>query len=344
MLLAGIIIGGASWAITGVLRYYACALGVLDFPNDRSSHSAPTPRGGGLAIVLVFLSSMIWLATKGLVDRSLMLVLCGGGVLIAAVGFVDDHRHIPAAYRLIVHFAVMIFVVCYLGRLPPINFGFIVIDFGIISMVVTTICLVWFLNLYNFMDGIDGIASIEAICIAGTAALLTLLNGGSGKYIAPYLLLIAAVVGFLIWNWPTARIFMGDTGSGFLGFVLGIFALHSVSLGALPIWSWLILSSYFLVDATVTLFRRWLRGDRLYRPHRNHAYQRLSRFWSSQLLVSLLLLAINVFWLLPLAAASVMFPKAGILLTLIAWIPLVWGVWQIGAGLPWDNMSQPSEL
>ena len=181
--------------------------------------------------------------------------------------------------------------------------------------------LVWLLNLYNFMDGIDGIASIEAITVCLGGALIYWLSGHESQVLV-LLVLAAAVGGFLYWNFPPARIFMGDAGSGFLGLMLGVLAVSAAMVEPQLLWSWLILLGVFVLDATWTLFRRLARGDKVYEAHRSHAYQYASREHGSHLPVTLAVLAINVFWLLPLACVVALGHVAGLWGLLIAYLPL----------------------
>jgi Fuc2NAc and GlcNAc transferase len=322
-----------------LMRKLAVSRGVLDVPNERSSHNAPTPRGGGVAIVLTTLAAVAVMTALGPMPSNLAMTLLVGGAAVAIVGFVDDHRHVAASVRLTVHFVVVTLCAWTLGRLPQINFGIAIVDLGIAGTVCAVVFVVWFLNLFNFMDGIDGIASVEAISVAGIAVALLAWRGGDPSTIWFLVVLAAAVCGFLIWNWPPARIFMGDAGSGFLGFALGAIAWATVASGQLTVWVWLILIGAFFCDATVTLARRWRRGERIYAAHRSHAYQRLSRRFGSHRKVTLGFLFVNLLWLAPLAWAAVTWPSLGAAFTLLAWTPLVILAWRLGAGLP-GELSQ----
>jgi len=184
--------------------------------------------------------------------------------------------------------------------------------------------LVWLLNLYNFMDGIDGLASIEAICVSLGGGLLYVLSGEarSAEVFLP-LVLAAAVLGFLVWNFPPARIFMGDAGSGFLGITLGILSIQAAWVSSQLLWAWLILLGVFVVDATFTLFRRLLRGDKVYEAHRSHAYQYASRQYAGHLPVTMTVLLINLFWLLPMALWVGLEGIDGALGLVIAYTPLI---------------------
>ncbi|ALI05857.1 MULTISPECIES: glycosyltransferase family 4 protein [Pseudomonas] len=311
-----------SLVLTGGLRRYALARSLMDVPNARSSHSVPTPRGGGVAIVLGFLSVLPILAFLGGLSWTFTWALLGAGSGIALLGFLDDHGHIAARWRLLGHFLGAIWALFWLGGLPALElFGF-VLDLGWLGHVLAAIYLVWMLNLYNFMDGIDGIASVEAICACLGACLLYWLGGFENLILAP-LVLAMAVAGFLYWNFPPARIFMGDAGSGFLGIILGVLSLQAAWSSPKLLWVWLILLGVFIVDATLTLLRRLLRGDKVYEAHRSHAYQFASRHYGRHLPVTLVVTAINLFWLLPLAACVVLWNMDGALALILAYVPLL---------------------
>ncbi|KAB0480401.1 Fuc2NAc and GlcNAc transferase [Pseudomonas reinekei] len=307
--------------LTGALRQYALVRSLIDVPNARSSHAVPTPRGGGVSIVVSFLAALMFAASMGAVAWPITWALLGAGIGIAVLGFMDDHGHIVARWRLLGHFIAASWALYYVGGLPPLAiFGF-VFDLGWFGHVLAAFYLVWLLNLYNFMDGIDGIASVEAICTCLSAALLYWLTGNGALALLP-LLLGFAVSGFLYWNFPAARIFMGDAGSGFLGITLGVLSLQAACAAPQLLWSWLILLGVFIVDATWTLFRRLLRGDKVYEAHRSHAYQFASRQYKKHLPVTLTVGAINLAWLLPIAILVTSGYLDGLLGVLIAYTPL----------------------
>ncbi|EJN18786.1 UDP-N-acetylmuramyl pentapeptide phosphotransferase/UDP-N-acetylglucosamine-1-phosphate transferase [Pseudomonas sp. GM78] len=316
------VIVAASFSLTWALRRYALSRSLMDIPNARSSHSVPTPRGGGVAIVLAFTLALLMLWLARLMPSQAFLGIAGAGTLIAVIGFMDDHGHIAARWRLLGHFAASIWLLFWLGGLPVIEFFGYPFDLGWFGHVLATFYLVWLLNLYNFMDGIDGIASVEAICVCLGACLLYWVSNAADLIWAPLLLAIA-VAGFLFWNFPPAKIFMGDAGSGFLGIVLGGLSLQAAWVSADLLWGWLILLGVFIVDATFTLFRRLLRGDKVYEAHRSHAYQFASRRFGSHLTVTAVVGAINLLWLLPIAVGITRFglnAGAGLIL---AYAPLI---------------------
>lgn len=293
-----------SFVLTGGLRRYALARSIIDIPNARSSHRVPTPRGGGVAIVLSFLLALPLLAVIGLASWSLVWALLGAGAGIALLGFLDDHGHVAARWRLMGHFTSAAWVLFWLGGLPPLTLFGHSLNLGWPGHVLAAVYLVWMLNLYNFMDGIDGIASVEAICVCLGGGLLFLLlvpGGGDSPDVWVLLLLACAVAGFLFWNFPPARIFMGDAGSGFLGVTLGSLSLHAAWLAPQLLWCWVILLGVFIVDATFTLLHRLLRGDKIYEAHCSHAYQHAAQQLGRHSSVTLAVCVINVCWLLPIA-------------------------------------------
>jgi Fuc2NAc and GlcNAc transferase len=275
-----------SAGLAGLVRRYALAHALLDIPNERSSHSVPTPRGGGLAIVAVVLAGLLILAWAGEVAPRLAIALGGGGVLVAVVGWLDDRRGVRPSARVLVHAAAAGWTVAWLGGMPDLTLNAGPAHLGFGGTLLALLGIVWLTNLYNFMDGIDGIAAAEALTVAVAGALLLVSRWPSLALIA--MLVAAAAGGFLVWNWPPARLFMGDVGSGFLGYMFGGLALASENARALPALLWLILLGPFFVDATVTLLRRMARGERWYVAHRAHAYQRaVQAGWSHRQVTAL---------------------------------------------------------
>ncbi|WP_434571585.1 glycosyltransferase family 4 protein [Pseudomonas sp. Z3-6] len=308
--------------LTWILRRYALSRSLIDVPNARSSHSVPTPRGGGVAIVLSFLMTVPLFWGAGELSLDFMFAVLGAGGGVAILGFLDDHGHVAARWRLLGHFCAATWALFWLGGLPSIDVAGIVVNLGWVGHIFAAFYLVWMLNLYNFMDGIDGIASVEAICACLGACLLYWFSGFDSLVVAP-MALAAAVIGFLYWNFPPARIFMGDAGSGFLGIALGLISLQAAWFSPKLFWVWLILLGIFIVDATCTLIRRLLRGDRVYEAHRSHAYQFASRRYGRHLPVTLAVVAINLLWLLPVAACVALLDLDGALALVVAYVPLV---------------------
>lgn len=326
---------GLSWLLTGALRRYALRGSLVDVPNARSSHSVPTPRGGGLAIVVASVASLPFLWAAELASGTLILALSGAGLAVAVLGFVDDHGHIAARWRLLGHFLAAGWALFWLGGLPALTLFGTTFELGWAGHVLGLLFVVWLLNLYNFMDGIDGIASMEALCVCLGALLCYLVampSAATGGLGYPELSLASAVAGFACWNFPRARIFMGDAGSGFLGMVVAILALNAAWAAPQLWWSWLILLGVFIVDATLTLLRRLLRGEAVYQAHRSHAYQIAARRIGRHEPVTLAVGLINLLWLLPLALWVASGGPDGAWTILLAYLPLLGlGGW-LGAG------------
>jgi len=328
-----IIIIISSALLTGLFKYYSLKNKLIDVPNERSSHTTPTPRGGGISVVIIFFLILIylWSTLNTLNDNLIASILIGGGV-IAIIGFVDDHKDISAKWRFSIHLIATFLSLSLLTKLPSIYIFTSNINYFFLLYFIYSIALVWLLNLYNFMDGIDGIASIEAITVLIGAALIFILQGDS-KTPQLLLMLSSCVFGFLLWNWPPAKIFMGDACSGFLGFTIGLIAISTSNNDEINLWSWLILLAVFVVDATYTLIRRFMRGDKWYAAHRSHAYQILSRKYKSHKKVTLSVLAINIIWLFPLAFLAALYEYWAPVFTLIAITPLIFIDYKVGAGI-----------
>jgi Fuc2NAc and GlcNAc transferase len=283
----------AALGLTSAVRQYALERSIIDVPNDRSLHEQPVPRGGGLAIVITFLAGLLVVTLVGAVPAAWTLALGGGGTAVAFIGWLDDRRGVSRRTRAFVHFAAAAWALWWLGGLPAVTFGTVEIQLPVIGSLLAAVGIVWWINLYNFMDGIDGLAGGQAVTVAAAAGVLILLGGVGPDAAAPAFLLAGAAAGFLALNWSPARIFMGDVGSGFLGFAFATLAVATENAGALPLLVWLLLSGVFLFDSTVTLLRRALRGERWYEAHRTHAYQRLVAAGHSHATVTIGVLVIN---------------------------------------------------
>jgi Fuc2NAc and GlcNAc transferase len=316
-------VGVSSWALTGWLRQYALKRQIVDVPNARSLHLVATPRGGGGAIAVAVTAALAWWSltggTSGAASLTGSLI---GGLVVAGIGFLDDHRHVPPPIRLVGHVVAAALAVASLGGT---SFG------GLLGAGLAVVFVAWFINLTNFMDGIDGIAGVQTLTVCAAGALLAgMIAPGTGLWFEPAVL-GAASIGFLVWNWPPARVFMGDVGSGYLGFMVALLTLRAASMAPVMGWCWLILSGVFIVDATFTLARRAARRDRLFMAHRSHAYQHLALDWGHRR-VTLLVAAINVCWLTPVAFLVALGYVSGATGLLLAYLPLTAGALRFGAG------------
>jgi Fuc2NAc and GlcNAc transferase len=326
----------AAFVISGVLtaavRKLALSRQWVDVPNARSSHVTPTPRGGGAAIVVATLLALLALVLRGIVSFDLLLALGGGGIAVALVGFVDDRHQLSATVRLAVHFGAALWALLWLGGLPPLLVGEHLVGFGWASYPVGALLIVWILNLFNFMDGIDAIAASEATFVSWAAALLAILGGVASGATANSIAFGAACAGFLLWNWPPAKIFMGDVGSGYLGYFIAVLAIGAARDNPTAPFVWLTLGGVFFVDATVTFVRRLARGEPVHQAHRSHGYQWLARRLRSHRRVAMLAMTINVLWLLPCAFFAAAWPRYAVWICTGALAPLVVIAIAVGAG------------
>ena len=326
----------STWLLTGVVRQYAMKHELYDVPNFRSSHSVATPRAGGIAVALIFMLCTIYLYGQREVSLATAIAILGSGSIVAAMGLRDDFSGVGAGWRLLSHFIASLWVLYWLGGAPAFSAMGIAIPEGWWLNCIAAIFLVWLLNLYNFMDGIDGIASVEGISVCVAAAVIHSVTVIDSTFWILPAVLGASLAGFAVWNYPKARIFLGDTGSGFVGLSLGVLmmgAAHDLPrLG----WCWLVLLGVFIVDATMTLSRRLLRGEKVYVAHRSHAYQRASRKYESHRVVTNAVGVINLVWLFPWALAIALGWVDELLGLVLAYAPLLWLGARYGAGAPDD--------
>jgi UDP-N-acetylmuramyl pentapeptide phosphotransferase/UDP-N-acetylglucosamine-1-phosphate transferase len=273
-----------SFSLTLIVKNIALKNKVLDIPNDRSSHDNPTPRGGGLAIVITWFTGISLLFSFNLLETKLFFaLLCG--LLLAIVSLIDDLKGLSPIIRLSVQTLSALSALFFVGGFNPIQIAGIKVESVFLLYPVAIIGIVWFINLYNFLDGIDGYASLEAMTIASVMLIFT--------HNWVNIVLIVSVAGFLYWNWPKAKIFMGDIGSTQLGFVLVILGIYFHNGSDFSIIQWLMITSLFWFDATLTLFRRWKKKEKLSIAHRKHIYQRAVQAGLSHKQTILLSLSLN---------------------------------------------------
>lgn len=329
--------GLLAWQGTRTIIRHAAAIGVLHAPNERSFHSDPVPHGGGLGPVLAFLLAVLLIFALGLLDGQLAWCIIGAGTAVAMLGLWDDIQPLPARTRLAVQAVAALVAIALCGQdllaTLPVPLW--------VSYSIAVTALVWWVNLFNFMDGIDSIAAIECLFLTLSATLLLTIAPGTDTSEPRLLLLLlaAATTGFLCLNWPPARVFMGDVGSTFIGYVLGVIALATVASGQLPLAVWLVLGGVFWVDSSVTLLRRMLNAEHWHMAHRSHAYQRYAavlgkRYHETGLSSAqaraaahrgtvLGVLGLNLLWLLPMAVLVIIEPDWQLLWLILAWLPLI---------------------
>lgn len=324
-----------AWLGARFLIIHAARFGLVQVPLARSSHAVPTPRGGGIGLIAgASVGAVLVVPSVG--SAALILPL---SLAIAGVGLLDDLRQLPPKVRLAAQ-AVVVGLLLWL----VIPYGLFGQDYPWLPLPVLLVALaiagLWWINLFNFMDGIDGLAASEAVFVLLAGAGLALV-GRPELIDAPLLwwlpVVAAGAIGFLMVNWAPARIFMGDAGSLGLGFLIFALALLTAALGWVPLSAWVILVALFVVDASVTLVRRLLARDRVFEAHRRHAYQFLARRFGSHRTVTLLYLAIDLVLLLPLALLAVVQPHWQWACAAAAYLPLIVGAVVVGAGRPEES-------
>lgn len=315
----------SSFILTGAIRAYLMRKAILDVPNERSSHIKPTPRGGGIAIAVMFFLGVIWLGWQSMISLALVKALLGGGILIAVTGYWDDLKSLSASVRLVLHFLAAFWALYCLGGFPILDLGIWKIHLGWVGSIFAAAGIVWLINLYNFMDGIDGLAGSEALFVSVTGALGLYLMGITGMA-AVCCFLAAAILGFLLWNWPPAKIFLGDVGSGLLGYVFALLALASANQHQLPIIYGLTLLAIFIFDATFTLLHRMIRRERWYAAHCQHVYQRLVQQGATHAKVTLGISLMNILILVPVVYVMYRSPFVSpwLFLGLMMFFLLIW--------------------
>lgn len=267
------IVATASLLMTGWVATWLRQRQILDHPNARSSHQLPTPRGGGLAIVPLVvtgwaLALIVGADASAIMDSWNLIAVLAAAVVLAVVSWVDDRRSLQPLPRLGVQ---ALAVVVGTLTLPDDMLVLQGVAPQWLDHVLTGLAWLWFINLYNFMDGIDGITGVETASIGGGVMMLALIGLVPTGFVVPGVALSAAAFGFLVWNWHPARLFMGDVGSVPLGYLIGFLLVVLACNGHLA--TALILPLYYLVDATITLLRRLIQGEKPWTPHRSHLYQ-----------------------------------------------------------------------
>jgi UDP-N-acetylmuramyl pentapeptide phosphotransferase/UDP-N-acetylglucosamine-1-phosphate transferase len=285
MLMLYIIVFLLSCVLTWRIRVYAIRKSIMDIPNDRSSHTIPTPRGGGLALAIAWFAGLIYMYGIGKIDRNLFYALFSG-LPLTLIGFADDIFNLKPAVRFLVQFVCAGLALFFLKGMGAIEVANLNLHFFWLCTLLAFIAIIWSVNLFNFLDGIDGYISLEVIFIGFAVFLLT------GDSLG--ILLASATLGFLCWNWQKAKIFMGDVGSTLLGFTVAVLAIFHQNMQNLHIPVWLILTSVFWFDATITLFRRVKNKESLSQAHRKHAYQRIVQWGFSHQKTTLLVFVLNL--------------------------------------------------
>jgi Fuc2NAc and GlcNAc transferase len=319
----------------------------LDIPTKRSSHDTPTPTAGGISILLSYLIYIFLLLSCSQIfipeyDGNLeqvnqvffILLLSLAPIII--IGLIDDFKKVNITLRIFVQlFSATIIIYCFYIRSE--NNIFDVNTYtqqaSLMIILLSIVLSMWLMNLYNFMDGIDGYASIQCIFVSLSASIFAYINNPDNIMYLYIFGLGLASIGFLCRNIYPAKIFMGDTGSVSIGCIFAFFIFYSASESILSIYTWLILLSVFIVDSTYTLLVRIVTKKNIFKAHLTHAFHIVTRKNNSPITTNKILMCINIFWVFPLAALSNIYTHYNFIVTIIVYLPLLFSLINIGAGL-----------
>ena len=268
---------------------------LLDIPNDRSSHTVPTPRGGGLAIVIVLLLSGVVSLFLPLAPIDILVCLLLATLAFSLLGWQDDKHDLPASVRFLIQLLIAVFASGWLlwATIPGYSTSFALV----VLLLLSTLWIVWMANLYNFMDGIDGISAVESLILGATTSYWFAISGAVSMAVI-CIAVAGASVGFMRWNWSPAKIFMGDVGSLALGAFFAIIAIIGTTRLDIPFLAFLILYAVYLTDSGVTLLHRIIKREKWWQAHRSHFYQRAVQSGFSHAQVSLSVMALNIIFAL----------------------------------------------
>ena len=323
-LLVGIFCFALASSLTAILIKIAHKTHLLDRPIGRSAHSIPTPTGGGIALVLPFSLVLLFLhEIKLLGNEELTALSCG--FLIALLGFADDIKPMDFRVRLPAQVGLGLVALVMLLPMAPLQIGKYAFSGEITLFILAFISLIWITNLYNFMDGIDGLAISELVFISGALVFFSAYEEDLKLGILSVSLLFSGI-GFGLWNWAPAKIFLGDLGSGFLGFTIGVLALITLRAEMMSAWTWLLLIGVFACDTSATLVIRSISGFPVHEGHSSHAYQILADKLSSHSRVVILCILTNTVWLFPIAVFSHLKPNFAPVLAVMGLCPIMFVV------------------
>jgi len=309
-------------SIVGVYFYKIIAINrnILSNPNHRTLHKSSTPRGGGVVFSSIFVIFSLYFWLNNLNNYDIFMIISVGGLAILLIGFLDDLVSISAIKKLTLQIILSGWAVYWLNGGPLMGIDWIP---SLIVLFITMFFLVWVMNAYNFMDGIDGMASLGGILASILIALIIVITNGLTLSALLLLLLFSTMMGFLIFNWPPAKIFMGDSGSMFLGYFFGCIVLYTIMRNEVSIWTWVIIFGYYIADTTTTQIMRLILVKKWYAPHRSHAYQNYARLADSHLKTIGLFVVYYLVWIFPLLIWSLISPNYALFISVLAIIPAI---------------------
>ncbi len=326
-----IMVAAFSFAATLYYRKIAIRRNIIAKINFRSLHKKVIPRGGGVAFAFIFTILIIFFWWANVFDLWLVLSFTLGGIAAITLGFLDDILEIDPVIKLISHTILSLFFLFIFFIYHPFSFvknTGVLIPAILIGMWVFV--PLWFINLFNFIDGIDGMAAAATIFICFAAIVVLTFNNGDVSIILLFALLAASCMGFIFFNLPPASIFMGDAGSIFIGYCIGALVLTTLYMNQVTFWNWLILLSYYLADTTCTTIMRVFLVKKWYGVHRSHAYQNVARIKNSHSKVTYGILLYNIIWVFPLLIWSLYQPQYAYVAAILAVTPSV--IWSLRYG------------
>lgn len=320
-----VVIPGIAFISTILFAFFwkkaALHYSIISIPNERTLHTGAIPRGGGIAIFLGWTLAtflFLWMDALALED---FIGLVVGGSFVSALGLIDDVKNLSARLKLLGQIVGSIWCIYWFGRMPPFDILGFEINLGWVGYPATGIAILWSSNLFNFMDGADGMLascmSFIGICMGSFLVL-------EGDYQNAALLysLSAASMGFLLFNWPPASMFMGDAGSIFFGLFVPMLMILTLSNNSGMFWVWIIICGYAVTDTTTTLVLRLIYVRPFLDAHRQHAYQSLAYRSQNHRRVTVTVIAIQVLWLLPVATLAYWFAAYGAIFSFLALMPV----------------------
>ncbi len=317
----------ACFLLTGGARRYALWRHALSIPEFRHHHLDPVPRGGGIALSVTTIALNLVMYRYHLIDIGVARSLCFSGLFLLITCLVHDVRPLSRRLRLSLQFAAAALALVWYDRDLIIIFfdSYLYLNHWWLSGLV--IWLVWLINVNNAMNDVDGLVASQAFIMVFASACLLAISGNM-DWAVPLILICAPILGFLAWNWPPARITMGDGGSSFLGLFIAVLGLFLAADTDLNLWVWLILMAPFVVDSGCTLMCRWQAGESISpSSHKTHVYQLLASRWDSHFYVTLLLWVIDWLWLFPFAYLAMNNERWGGVFVTTAYFPLLVIAW-----------------
>jgi len=310
------------------IREYSIKNKLFDIPNNRSSHTLPTPKSGGVAIVITMLITIMSLAFYDFIDINITLSMIIGLSIVAVTGLIDDLKNLSIKNRVVAYIVSVVISLYLIGGLNNISINNYNIHLSDAGYIVSLLFMFWIINLYNFMDGTDGFAAIQTISACLFICYLLFISDNAPFFTLVFCLL-SSTIAFLYWNWSPAKIFMGDVGSCSIGFLFGVLAIYTEGQGMIPISVWLILLAPFIGDATFTLFKRILNREKWYKAHNSHAYQKFyqARVSHRQLAIGLLVINVLITW--PCAYVANFNKNLEFAMILLSY-SIIGGVWLMG--------------